>query len=238
MIHSAIARWPLFRKLFTFVSGYPKRRWSFFKGLPAPGNILELGCGNGGNLNCARLVHPSATLFGVDIVQAADLFPDINFAHADIDREKLPFADDSFDAVVLVHVIEHLRNPFLVRDEIARVLKPGGRFYVETPNWTSTLVPSFGIKREIGFPANFFDDPTHIRPWTKQSLFGCFHKGRGLRVEQVGTTREWPRALFDPFLMVAGYLLRDRVAFLLSFTNLFGWNIYVSGRKENQGQRP
>lgn len=220
--------------IMSFVSGYPKKRWNFFRSLNAPEKILELGCGNGANLNCARIIHPAIGLFGVDITIAADLYPGINFIRADIDHEKLPFADDSFDAVLLVHVIEHLKNPFLVRDEIARVLKPGGRFYVETPNWTSILVPSFGLKREVGFPANFFDDPSHIRPWTKQALFGCFHKGQGLRVEQVKTTREWPRAFFDPLILIVCYLLRNRVAFLLSFTNVFGWNIFVTGSKEKK----
>lgn len=226
-----IDRFPFAKTVFSFISGYPKKRWNFLRGLSSPQKILELGCGSGANLNCARLVHPDINLFGVDIALAADLYDGINFLLADIDREKLPFADDSFDAVLLIHVIEHLKNPFLIRDEIARVLKPGGKFYVETPNWTSILVPSFGLKRELGFPANFFDDPSHIRPWTKQSLFGCFHKGKDLIVEQVGTTREWPRAFIDPLLLLISYLLRHRVAFLLSFTNFYGWNIRVCGTK-------
>lgn len=230
----------LAQTLSSLVSGYPKKRWSFFNGLKAPEKILELGCGNGANLNCAKIIHPGVALYGVDILQAPDLLDGVHFVRADLDRQKLPFADASFDAVLLVHVIEHLKNPFLIRDEIARVLKPSGTFYIETPNWTSILVPSFGLRREAGFPANFFDDPTHIRPWTKQSLFGCFSKGEDLVVAEVGTTREWPRAFFDPFLMLISYLLRNRVWFLLSFTNIFGWNIFVAGSKQKRAdlQRP
>lgn len=47
--------------------------------------------------------------------------------------EELPFVDDAFDAVVSVAVLEHVRDPFRCADEIARVLKPGGRLYCCVP---------------------------------------------------------------------------------------------------------
>lgn len=57
-------------------------------------------------------------------------------------NEPWPFADGSYDVVVLQEVVEHLENvPFVFR-EIRRVLKPGGCFIFTTPNmlnWTSRL---------------------------------------------------------------------------------------------------
>lgn len=47
--------------------------------------------------------------------------------------EALPFRDDSFDAVISIAVLEHVRDPFLCAREIARVLRPGGRLYCGVP---------------------------------------------------------------------------------------------------------
>src|ERR1019366_9699742 len=42
--------------------------------------------------------------------------------------EALPFLDNSFDAVISIAVLEHVRDPFRCAAEIARILKPGGQF--------------------------------------------------------------------------------------------------------------
>jgi len=47
--------------------------------------------------------------------------------------EELPFQDKSFDAVLSLNVLEHVKNPFACAVEIARVLKPGGRLYCVVP---------------------------------------------------------------------------------------------------------
>ena len=46
----------------------------------------------------------------------------------------LPYPDESFDLVLLTEVIEHLENHSTAIGEIARVLRPGGRFILTTPN--------------------------------------------------------------------------------------------------------
>ena len=46
--------------------------------------------------------------------------------------EKLPFRNDTFDAVFSFAVLEHVRDPLLCAGELARVLKPGGSIYCQT----------------------------------------------------------------------------------------------------------
>lgn len=47
--------------------------------------------------------------------------------------EYLPFLDNSFDAVLSVAVLEHVRDPMRCASEIARVLKPGGKLFCTMP---------------------------------------------------------------------------------------------------------
>jgi SAM-dependent methyltransferase len=47
--------------------------------------------------------------------------------------EYLPFADNTFDLVISVAVLEHVRDPFAAARELQRVLKPGGRIFVAVP---------------------------------------------------------------------------------------------------------
>jgi SAM-dependent methyltransferase len=48
--------------------------------------------------------------------------------------EHIPFRDNSFDVAYACNVVEHLEHPLEVFKEVYRVLKPGGSFFVKTPN--------------------------------------------------------------------------------------------------------
>ena len=61
--------------------------------------------------------------------------------------EHLPFRDGAFDAVLSLHVLEHVKNPFVCARELARVLKPGGTLYAVTPYVVSVH----------GYPFHFFN---------------------------------------------------------------------------------
>jgi SAM-dependent methyltransferase len=60
----------------------------------------------------------------------------VAFAHIDIVADfsrPLPIRSDSVDAVVSISVFEHLSQPAFAAAEVARILKPGGTFYLATP---------------------------------------------------------------------------------------------------------
>jgi SAM-dependent methyltransferase len=110
------------------------------RGLLTPDSrVLDLGCGRGG------LVE----LIWRDVKFAAGLDPDIpslsehRAPGMPVLRgvgEHLPFAGDSFDLVVSVWVLEHVKEPLKVLREVARVLRPGGHFVFLTPNLRNPLV--------------------------------------------------------------------------------------------------
>lgn len=62
---------------------------------------------------------------------------------------KIPFENNSFDAVTSLCVLEHIIDVQNSLDEIDRVLKPGGYFIAEFPNWSSPLVGIAAIQRLI-----------------------------------------------------------------------------------------
>jgi ubiquinone/menaquinone biosynthesis C-methylase UbiE len=85
--------------------------------------------------------------------------------------ERLPFADSTFDAALSLHVLEHVRNPFVCAAELMRVLKRGGIFIAVTPYMVVVH----------GFPFHFFN-PT---PEGLRSLFCEFSKDCEITVPRI-----------------------------------------------------
>lgn len=52
----------------------------------------------------------------------------------DLDREKVPALDNSYDVITHSELIEHLFNPLFAMQECYRILKRGGKLYLFTPN--------------------------------------------------------------------------------------------------------
>jgi len=80
--------------------------------------VLDVGAGNS-SINHSQVIQ-------------IDLIPCENTNIA-CDAEKLPFKSSTFDAAYCSHVLEHVKNPFGVSEEIKRVLKRGGYVDVAVP---------------------------------------------------------------------------------------------------------
>lgn len=99
--------------------------------------LLDLGCGNGEfTLKVAERIG-TGNVFGIDIVKdnvEQAKAKGIDCYQADLDGAKLPFEDESFDAVCANHIIEHVSDTDGFVKEVHRVLKPGGYAVISTPN--------------------------------------------------------------------------------------------------------
>lgn len=95
---------------------------------------LDIGSGHGDLIVLLRekqlVNHSDACDYTHTLMQ----LPDVEVHVADLNHQPLPFADQSFDLVTCTEVIEHLEHYRETLREIHRVLKPGGRVVLSTPN--------------------------------------------------------------------------------------------------------
>jgi SAM-dependent methyltransferase len=120
------------------------------------GCLLEIGSGMG---HLVGQLEDSFQTYGMDLnhwaVEQSKSVVDKSILQT-ASAEEIPFADHSFDVVIIKHIVEHLPNPEKAIAEIGRVIAPGGVLILSTPNLDSLLKPWKG-DRWIGY-----QDPTHI----------------------------------------------------------------------------
>lgn len=100
------------------------------------GRLLDVGCGSGASLRFMQELGWRAE--GVDFdPQAARnaAAKGVQVHLGELSAQRFP--DDAFDAVTMSHFIEHVHDPLALLRECHRILKPGGRLVVVTPNGAS-----------------------------------------------------------------------------------------------------
>ncbi|HEY1107471.1 MAG TPA: class I SAM-dependent methyltransferase [Opitutaceae bacterium] len=105
--------------------------------LPPGTRVLDAGCGTGGLILRLREARPDWVWSGIDFMPlACELAqercgPGVDIRCASV--TELPFADESFDAVVSADVVCQIENPEVAAREFFRVLKPGGIVVINVP---------------------------------------------------------------------------------------------------------
>lgn len=101
------------------------------------GDILEVGTGSGYGV---KVLAPKATRFiTLDKFQTQDICQYDNTEYYQMNVPPIQFDGNSFDYVVSFQVIEHIEQDMEFVREVARVLRPGGKFIVTTPNAPMSL---------------------------------------------------------------------------------------------------
>ncbi len=150
----------------------------------APQRFLDVGCGDGSFAIALRDNLGIPFIAGVDIAEEAiELVREkglVGFS-VNIDQEDLPFENSYFDFVFCGDVIEHLYDPDHLLEEIHRVLNPGGRLLLATPNlasWfnrISILIGYQPIFSDVALKHSFghlwkVDPMGHLRLYTYRGL--------------------------------------------------------------------
>jgi SAM-dependent methyltransferase len=202
-------------------------RARFVAATPRGGALLDLGSSDGETLGHMAELRPDLRWFAVDAAGRPECYPrGCQFHRADLERDRLPWPDKSMDAITCLHLVEHLNDVSLLLAEIARLLKPGGRFYLETPHPRSLTLSSPRGRAAGTFTLNFYDDPTHLRPVPIGALAREARRA-GLEVVEAGTSRNW---LFAAAWLVFLFLPPSRKKYTARI-HWLGWSAYLIARR-------
>ncbi len=157
------------------------------------GRVLEAGAGTARFLRAIRSQMPAVQGFACDAAAEGlhtAVSVDRALALAQGDLTALPYRSESFDAVVVFDVLEHVIEPERAVREIARVLRPGGLFHALVPcegqpgslhwlMWKTNLGADLKEKR-VG----------HVQRFTHDSLLRLLENA-GLRTTRVSYSMHW-----------------------------------------------
>ena len=114
----------------------------------ARSRILDLGCGRGGvvellwrEVELAAGLDPDSPSLSEHRAQGMPVVRGVG--------ERMPFVDESFDLIVCLWVLEHLKDPVEAFREVRRVLRPRGHFVFVTPNMRNPLMVANRIGKAL-----------------------------------------------------------------------------------------
>lgn len=126
-------------------------------------DILEVGCGEGMMFEGTGI---QPVQMDVSMTRVERAIGKCRFLLC-ADGYQLPFAERSFEVVLLIAVLEHTREPWRLLAEARRVLKPGGRAIMVVPNDATMSVGRLLLgKFPIRYPDHLtFTTPARMRRW-------------------------------------------------------------------------
>lgn len=145
--------------------------------LPAPGRLLDVGGGTG------RIAQPLVSLVdsvvvadgSLDMLRQARSKPGLRLAAAY--AERLPFADGTFERVIIVDAYHHLEDQEASLRELLRVCVPGGCLVVEEPDITRIAVWAIAVfERLVLMRSHFRRAETIARQLQRMGAAATIHR--------------------------------------------------------------
>jgi SAM-dependent methyltransferase len=157
--------------------------------LPRGGTVVDYGCYNWSvAARSACLGRSDLIQIGLDLNEEPPGRPtSARFELLPAPGASLPLADA--DLLVASHVLEHCLDAVGVFGTLIAAVKPGGLIYLEAPSEETAMLSSDPDVEGHAF-TSFWDDPTHVRPWTPAAFYrlglsfgarpeSCQHATRG-----------------------------------------------------------
>jgi ubiquinone/menaquinone biosynthesis C-methylase UbiE len=192
--------------------------------------ILDIGCGNY-SPSTTKKWFKGCFYVGADIqeynlnendVRCMDAFYKLGADGSGYDQ----IPDESFDFVIMNHVIEHMPDALDTLNSICRKVKPGGFIWIAFPSEKSLAFP----------PAvdslNFCDDPSHIWIPSIRDVSNNLLR-QGLKIVHAGRSRDFPREAIGLVMLPVAYLRRALTGALSSkgLWYIMGFEDHVFGQK-------
>ncbi|HNB00139.1 MAG TPA: methyltransferase domain-containing protein, partial [Marmoricola sp.] len=155
-------------------------------GAMPPGKVLDVGCADGSFSAQVRALGHHVT--GIDIRQHPGTSTNLDeFYNADLD-EGLPGIGPEYDVIIAADVIEHVRDPQHLLNQLAQRLNPSGRMIISTPNFGHWYVRARVLSGTFDYDRRGILDETHLRFFTRRSLERILN-GSSLEIEQMQYSR-------------------------------------------------
>ena len=161
--------------------------------------VLDAGCGREASVLC-KFVGKCRMLIGLDISKFGKIKNDEQVYLCESDLTNIPVRDKSIDMVISRSVLEHVKNPVTVYEEINRVLKPAGYFIFLTPNFydyasiLATLIPNRFHSRIVKMTEGRDEEdtfPTYYRSNTERDI-KKLAKTTGFQVTRIDYLGQYP----------------------------------------------
>lgn len=135
-------------------------------------DVLDVGCGAGGK-SLYYLSKGANKVVGIDVVEhykeeSEKLASDLGLSGFEFyvqDAAATDFPDNSFDTVIMNDAMEHVAKPMEVLKEMQRILKPGGRLYVNFPPYNHPYGAHLSDVIGVPWVQAFFSDKTLIEAY-------------------------------------------------------------------------
>lgn len=153
-------------------------------------NVLDIGCGTGGaTYQAAHRVNNAGQFYGIDlsskmIEKAKENFrQNENFHFLKANAESIPLDSAFFDVVFSTNSFHHYLHPDKALAEIHRLLKSGGKVYIEDP--TADYLVARMADRIMRWR-----EPEHVKLYSTKEFRGLFTKA-GLKYVRTATIGSW-----------------------------------------------
>lgn len=195
--------------------------------------VLQVDCGPGWlpEMLIGRGAQVIATdLSGVAVAKAQARGVDAR--QVDIDAGPLPFEDGQFDVVISDSQLEHRVDHHHALDEMARVLRPGGRLILLLPNTAHWRMRLWLLAGRFPYLDHTPTDPLHLRFFTLAEVRQLLAR-RGFVVEATdGSASLWVYEIYPAWLR-SGYPARIYVRLARRWPGLFARDFIVVARKQS-----
>lgn len=196
--------------------------------LPARPLVVDLGCGRGDSVDLFRAADPGVRWVGVDLPDSAEVAQrtrtDAEFRV--FDGLHLPLADGEVDLVFCKQVLEHVERPHELVADVARVLRPGGRFAGSTSHLEPFHSRSVGSWTPYGLQRLFAHsalEPELFVPGIDALTLLAWTMARGRRLNRFWSRRSPLNTLIDGAGRLLGWDAEDRNTVKLQFSGQFAF---------------
>lgn len=190
--------------------------------------VLDVGCSK--SAVKTKKYFRNCHYFGLDIFDKSQVEEDElgvmeQYYKIDLDKDNLSgIAENFFDAVIMTHTLEHIKNGLSVIEGLGNKLKQKGIIYIEFPSVRSLSLPS--MKGTL----NFCDDPGHIRIYDIKEVANVL-LASGFKIIKAGTRRDLFKALLTP-LTYLYFRYFKRMPAAVSLWDIRGFADYVLAEKK------